>query len=76
MVLIRTELFGFWTLDYWGFVGEKVRCCRLVRSVVRLEVHSELRVLKALIVMRVFLQMCKEFLEMKRVSMIGVDLFD
>ena len=42
----------------------------------RLTDHGELRVLKVRIVMCVFLQMCKYFLEMKYVLMIGVDLID
>ena len=48
----------------------------LVRIVVLLEVRGELRELKVLIVMYFFLQMFIDFLEMKHVLMIGVDLFD
>ena len=43
---------------------------------VLLEVRGELRELKVLIVMYFFLQMFIDFLEMKYVLMIGVDLFD
>ena len=38
--------------------------------------HVELRVLKVLIIVKVFLQMSMGFLEMKYVLMIGCDLSD
>ena len=47
----------------------------LVRIAVRLEMHGELRVLNVLIVKRVVPRMYMDFLEMKCVLMIGVDLF-
>ena len=43
---------------------------------VRLKVHGELRVLKIRIIMRVFLQMCTDFLEKKIVLLTGVGLMD
>ena len=48
----------------------------LVGIAVRLEAHVELRVIKILIVTRVFLQLYREFLEVKCVLIIGVDLID
>ena len=48
----------------------------LVCIAVCLEVNGELQVLKIMIVTYVFLQMYKDFPEMKCVLMIGVDLFD
>ena len=44
----------------------------LVRITVRLEVHGVLQVSNDLIVTRVFLQMCRGFLEMKCVLMLGL----
>ena len=41
-----------------------------------LEMHGELRVIKVRVTMRVFLQMCMDFLEMKFVLVIGVGLTD
>ena len=43
---------------------------------VRLGVRGELRVLKVLIIVNVFLQRYMGFLEMKNVLMIGVDFSD
>ena len=48
----------------------------LVRIVVRLEVRGELRVLKVLIVMRVFLKMYMGFLKKRYGLMVGGDLSD
>ena len=48
----------------------------MVRIVVHLEVREELRVLKFLIVMRVFLHIYMVFFVIKYVLMIGDDLSD
>ena len=50
--------------------------CILACIVVRLEVRGELRVLKVLIIKRVFPQMYMSFLEIKYVLKIGSDLSD
>ena len=52
LILVLTRLSCF----YQGLVGEKDRYCMLARIAVRLEVHGEMRLLKVLIVTRVFLQ--------------------
>ena len=53
---------------------DKDRFCILVRIVFCLGVRGELRVLKVLIIVNVFLQMYMDFLEMKDVLMIGGSL--
>ena len=51
------------------------KCYMLVRSVVHLGVLDEGLVLMVWIVMLVFLQRCKGFLQRRYMEVIGVDLF-